>query len=321
MLLTCGRPLLPCCAAALLLVLAGHAVAGSSPPPDMDEDGIPDSADNCLKDPNRDQRDTDVDGFGNVCDADFNNDGAINFTDLGKMKENFFTDSALHDLTGDGAVNFQDLASLKEAFFGPPGPSGKITACIGSECEHPAALCEEGTERPLLVVSWDQLPVPSSLATIPVGTLLPLTVTSELPTTVFVEVEVAAALDIVRRTVSLGTVPVPPFGSTTVELNTADFNVDLAGLDFSGRLVARATARLQDGVVEHMAYTPHSFVHVKNGNLKFYRKRRMLSDFYAGDFDKRVTHARDWAKERGITLVGVGHAGRLTLDEYDGGPR
>lgn len=94
------------------------------PAADFDNDGVSDPADNCLLTANGAQRDTDLDGFGNFCDADLNNDGVINFIDVGTMKAVFFTDNADADLNGDGAVNFSDLGLIKASMFSTPGPSG-----------------------------------------------------------------------------------------------------------------------------------------------------------------------------------------------------
>lgn len=93
--------------------------------PDTDSDGILDNGDNCTLVANPDQRDTDGDRYGNVCDPDFNNDGLVNFVDLQRMKSVFFNLGDLdEDLTGDGAVNFADLTRMKDLFFAAPGPSG-----------------------------------------------------------------------------------------------------------------------------------------------------------------------------------------------------
>ncbi len=99
-------------------------VFGSPPAADADGDGVPDASDNCTLTANPDQRDTNGDGFGNLCDADLNDDGTINAVDLGLFKTVFFTSNADADFNGDGVVNVVDLGVMKAMFFGPPGPSG-----------------------------------------------------------------------------------------------------------------------------------------------------------------------------------------------------
>jgi hypothetical protein len=94
--------------------------------PDADNDGVPDSVDNCTIVANADQRDTNGDGYGNLCDPDLNNDGTVNFVDLGMMKSVFFTADPDADLDGNGSVSFADLGILKAFFFLPPGPSGLV---------------------------------------------------------------------------------------------------------------------------------------------------------------------------------------------------
>ncbi len=91
---------------------------------DSDGDGVRDELDNCTLVENADQRDSDVDGFGNLCDADLNNDGTVNAIDLGIFRNLFFSDDADADFNGDGVVNAIDLGTLKQLFFAAPGPSG-----------------------------------------------------------------------------------------------------------------------------------------------------------------------------------------------------
>jgi glycosylphosphatidylinositol phospholipase D len=106
-----------------------YLIFGQSGPFDLDGDTVDDRDDNCKLIANTDQRDTDGDGFGNVCDPDLNNDGFINFLDLGMMKQVFFTSDGDADLNGDGKVNFGDLAIMKSLFFERPGPSGIADVC------------------------------------------------------------------------------------------------------------------------------------------------------------------------------------------------
>ena len=97
--------------------------------PDTDGDGVKDYADNCTLVANADQRDTNADGFGNICDPDLSNDCIVNFVDVGAMKSVFFGSDPDADLTGNGAVNFEDLGIMKAFFFEPPGPSGTPNDC------------------------------------------------------------------------------------------------------------------------------------------------------------------------------------------------
>ncbi|NNF17865.1 MAG: choice-of-anchor B family protein [Gammaproteobacteria bacterium] len=94
---------------------------------DLDLDGIDDQIDNCTEVANQSQLDTDEDGFGNLCDGDFNNDNFVNFADLAMMQVDFFqTGDFATDLDGSGIVNFADLNIFQSLFFVPPGPSGLI---------------------------------------------------------------------------------------------------------------------------------------------------------------------------------------------------
>jgi sugar lactone lactonase YvrE len=92
--------------------------------PDADADKVTDALDNCTLASNPDQRDSNGDGYGNLCDADLDDDGIVNFADLGMLKSAFFTADPDADLDGNGIVSFPDLGLMKQSFFQPPGPSG-----------------------------------------------------------------------------------------------------------------------------------------------------------------------------------------------------
>ncbi len=92
-------------------------------PADDDADGVANAIDNCTLVANSDQRDSDGDGFGNACDADFDGSCRVGFSDLAYLKSAFLGIDAHADLNGDGAVNFSDLAAFKALFLEAPGPS------------------------------------------------------------------------------------------------------------------------------------------------------------------------------------------------------
>ncbi|MFK7885573.1 MAG: hypothetical protein AB8G16_01800 [Gammaproteobacteria bacterium] len=99
---------------------------------DSDNDGLTDSADNCVAVANADQRDTDSDGIGNLCDADLNQDCLVQVEDLGLFRQVFFSDDANADFDGDGTVNVVDLGILRVAFFAnyvDDNPSGVSNLC------------------------------------------------------------------------------------------------------------------------------------------------------------------------------------------------
>ena len=90
---------------------------------DCDGDGVSAQSDNCTNAPNPAQIDADGDGYGNACDADFDNNCVVNIADLGLMRTVFFGTDVVIDLNGDGIVNVLDLGILRSVFFLPPGPS------------------------------------------------------------------------------------------------------------------------------------------------------------------------------------------------------
>lgn len=103
---------------------------------DQDGDGVRDDRDNCLHLANIDQRDTDRDGIGNLCDADVDGDGLVT-TSFGRIypisERGDVEWIALtarngpydpdHDLDGDGFVTDLDVAIAQLGVFRPPGPA------------------------------------------------------------------------------------------------------------------------------------------------------------------------------------------------------
>ncbi len=97
---------------------------------DDDNDGVQNDSDNCQLTGNPDQRDTNGDGFGNLCDPDFDNNGVVNFLDINDWTSTFFNTACGdvdQDLNGDGVCNFGDYAIIVSYFLQPPGPGASAT--------------------------------------------------------------------------------------------------------------------------------------------------------------------------------------------------
>jgi hypothetical protein len=90
---------------------------------DGDEDGVLDN-DNCTLVQNADQRDSNGDGYGNLCDPDLDDNGIVTPIDAMLMRQVLFTPDADADLDGNGLVGRADVGILKDYLFEAPGPSG-----------------------------------------------------------------------------------------------------------------------------------------------------------------------------------------------------
>lgn len=103
---------------------AGSVVAPTAP--DTDGDGVADNLDNCKRVANANQRDTDGDGYGNICDADFNQNKVVDPTDLSKLKALLgkVSPNGHEELNGNGIVDPTDLSIAKGYLGKMPGPSG-----------------------------------------------------------------------------------------------------------------------------------------------------------------------------------------------------
>ncbi len=103
--------------------------------PDLDSDGVTDAEDNCLVVANQTQLDSDMDGYGNACDADYNNDGGVGSLDFMRIRQAYGTTAGSPgwdpqlDADGNGSIGSVEFSLVRGSFGYPPGPSG--LACAG----------------------------------------------------------------------------------------------------------------------------------------------------------------------------------------------
>jgi hypothetical protein len=123
--------------AATLALLLWGAPALAGPPPDGDGDGIPDSADNCSDASNAGQDDTDGDDCGNLCDADYTQDGVIGFADFGQFAVAFNVagnplQQHSEPVDPGRVVGFADFGYFASVFNvpGSVGPSGTTVGTL-----------------------------------------------------------------------------------------------------------------------------------------------------------------------------------------------
>ncbi len=117
---------------------------------DGDGDGVRDSADNCVDVANADQADADLDGHGDACDADYNNDGLVAPDDFfGVLRPCLGLDVATNpqcavaDGNGDGVVAPNDFFGFfRPALGGPPGPSSVANTAAGDGYEPPELIID-----------------------------------------------------------------------------------------------------------------------------------------------------------------------------------
>ena len=128
---------------AILLVGGFSLSAQAGPAGDADADGTFDTVDLCDRvlngattaamAPVPNGCDTDIDGYGNQCDCDFNNDGSCGLPDFGIFGPQFGSTGAKGfssaDMNCDGAVGLPDFGLFAPRFGRTTGPSGY--SCAG----------------------------------------------------------------------------------------------------------------------------------------------------------------------------------------------
>jgi hypothetical protein len=99
---------------------------------DTDGDGVMDCEDNCLVKPNASQFDADGDLCGNVCDADYFQNGILGFPGFGMFVSSYGSANpcCLHTEPPRDRVGFPDFGAFLLLYGTVPGPSGRTPGTI-----------------------------------------------------------------------------------------------------------------------------------------------------------------------------------------------
>ena len=114
---------------ALVVLLFGAGIAVPALAADQDHDRVGDETDNCLDVSNMEQIDTDGDGCGNACDADYDQSGMVDAADFAYFrlvmgrKEGDTNFDANVDHDNNGQINGGDFIFFRGRMSRPPGPS------------------------------------------------------------------------------------------------------------------------------------------------------------------------------------------------------
>ncbi len=139
----------------LTLALSMPAFAGDTCP-DGDSDGVCDNVDNCTGIPNPGQRDDDLDGYGNICDGDLNQDCVVGGADTGQVASQWLAvppwqpnpngaavgTTGAYDINEDNVIGGADTGAIAGNWLGPAGPSGYACSawCVGTTFVGPAPI-------------------------------------------------------------------------------------------------------------------------------------------------------------------------------------
>jgi len=119
-----------------ILVCVGSLVSLAGPDGDeTDGDLVPDGFDNCLFIKNGpfdacDQTDDDQDGYGNSCDADYDQTGSVGLADFAILAGSYLLSSADPGFVGEadcdctGTIGLSDFTCMPPSYLSVPGPSG-----------------------------------------------------------------------------------------------------------------------------------------------------------------------------------------------------